>query len=57
MDPVMGTHQRDVPVLCIPGIPHRKMRPSLTIIRVETSGIIILLLKKKIKRRMRSMEW
>ncbi|CAI9622966.1 unnamed protein product, partial [Staurois parvus] len=25
MDPVMGTHQRDVPVLCIPGIPHRKV--------------------------------
>ncbi|CAI9573288.1 unnamed protein product [Staurois parvus] len=24
MDPVMGTHQRDVPALCIPGIPHRK---------------------------------
>ncbi|PIO09521.1 hypothetical protein AB205_0169700 [Aquarana catesbeiana] len=57
MDPVMGTHQRDVPVLCIPRIPHRKVTPSLTIIRVETSGIIILLLKKKIKRRMRSMEW
>ncbi|CAI9603695.1 unnamed protein product [Staurois parvus] len=33
MDPVMGTHQRDVPVLCIPGIPHRKVTPSLTIIR------------------------
>ncbi|XP_073467587.1 LOW QUALITY PROTEIN: uncharacterized protein [Aquarana catesbeiana] len=32
MDPVMGTHQRDVPVLCIPGIPHRKITPSLTII-------------------------
>ncbi|PIO33992.1 hypothetical protein AB205_0101680, partial [Aquarana catesbeiana] len=28
----MGTHQRDVPVLCIPGIPHRKITPSLTII-------------------------
>ncbi|CAI9539162.1 unnamed protein product, partial [Staurois parvus] len=28
--------QRDVPVLCIPGIPHRKVTPSLTIIRVET---------------------
>ncbi|CAI9537578.1 unnamed protein product, partial [Staurois parvus] len=28
MDPVMGTHQRDVPVLCIPGIPHRKVTPS-----------------------------
>ncbi|CAI9545999.1 unnamed protein product, partial [Staurois parvus] len=27
MDPVMGTHQRDVPVLCIPGIPHRKVTP------------------------------
>ncbi|CAI9565894.1 unnamed protein product [Staurois parvus] len=36
MDPVMGTHQRDVPVLCIPGIPHRKVTPSLTIIRVES---------------------
>ncbi|CAI9576221.1 unnamed protein product, partial [Staurois parvus] len=22
MDPVMGTHQRDVPILCIPGIHH-----------------------------------
>ncbi|XP_073467721.1 uncharacterized protein [Aquarana catesbeiana] len=32
MDPVMGTHQRDVPILCIPGIPHRKITPSLTII-------------------------
>ncbi|PIO09587.1 hypothetical protein AB205_0188610 [Aquarana catesbeiana] len=32
MDPVMGTHQRDVPVLCIPGIPHRKITPFLTII-------------------------
>ncbi|PIO12943.1 hypothetical protein AB205_0148360 [Aquarana catesbeiana] len=35
MDPVMGTHQRDVPILCIPGIPHRKITPSLTIIRVK----------------------
>ncbi|CAI9573270.1 unnamed protein product [Staurois parvus] len=35
MDPVMGTHQRDVPVLCIPGIPYRKVTPSLTIIRVK----------------------
>ncbi|CAI9544888.1 unnamed protein product [Staurois parvus] len=33
MDPVMGTHQRECPVLCIPGIPHRKVTPSLTIIR------------------------
>ncbi|CAI9613370.1 unnamed protein product, partial [Staurois parvus] len=29
----LRTHQRDVPVLCIPGIPHRKVTPSLTIIR------------------------
>ncbi|CAI9600894.1 unnamed protein product [Staurois parvus] len=49
MDPVMGTHQRDVPVLCIPGIPHRKVTPSLTIIRVETFRIIILLSKKEYK--------
>ncbi|PIO11743.1 hypothetical protein AB205_0070510 [Aquarana catesbeiana] len=35
MDPVMRTHQRDVPVLCIPRIPHRKVTPSLTIIRVK----------------------
>ncbi|CAI9597105.1 unnamed protein product [Staurois parvus] len=27
MDPVMGTDQRDVPVLCIPRIPHRKVTP------------------------------
>ncbi|XP_073450344.1 uncharacterized protein [Aquarana catesbeiana] len=27
MDPVMGTHQRDVPVLSIPGFPHRKITP------------------------------
>ncbi|CAI9537003.1 unnamed protein product [Staurois parvus] len=39
VDPVMGTHQRDVPVLCIPRIPHRKVTPSLTIIRVESSGM------------------
>ncbi|PIO09959.1 hypothetical protein AB205_0146040, partial [Aquarana catesbeiana] len=31
--PATETHQRDVPVLCIPGIPHRKITPSLTIIR------------------------
>ncbi|PIO27744.1 hypothetical protein AB205_0120700 [Aquarana catesbeiana] len=35
MDPVTETHQRDVPVLCIPRIPHRKITPSLTIIRVK----------------------
>ncbi|CAI9541739.1 unnamed protein product [Staurois parvus] len=46
--PATGTHQRDVPVLCIPGIPHRKVTPSLTIIRVESSGMIILMLKKSI---------
>ncbi|CAI9546362.1 unnamed protein product [Staurois parvus] len=34
-----GTHQRDVPVLCIPGIPHRKVTPSLTITRVEIQSI------------------
>ncbi|CAI9565740.1 unnamed protein product [Staurois parvus] len=28
-------HQRDVPVLCIPGIPHRKVTPSLTIISMK----------------------
>ncbi|CAI9545059.1 unnamed protein product [Staurois parvus] len=37
--PATGTHQRDVPVLCIPGIPHRKVTPSLTIIRVEIQSI------------------
>ncbi|CAI9600897.1 unnamed protein product [Staurois parvus] len=31
--PATETTQRDVPVLCIPGIPHRKVTPSLTIIR------------------------
>ncbi|CAI9573559.1 unnamed protein product [Staurois parvus] len=36
MDPVMGTHQRDVPVLCIPRIPHRNIRRSLRRIRAET---------------------
>ncbi|CAI9544680.1 unnamed protein product, partial [Staurois parvus] len=41
--PATGTHQRDVPVLCIPGIPHRKVTPSLTIIRVESSGMLILM--------------
>ncbi|CAI9603696.1 unnamed protein product [Staurois parvus] len=51
------THQRDVPVLCIPGIPHRKVTPSLTIIRVESSGMIILMLKKSIKRRRRRGVW
>ncbi|PIO13165.1 hypothetical protein AB205_0206380, partial [Aquarana catesbeiana] len=35
MDSVMGTHQRDVPVLCIPGIPHRKITPSLTVTRMK----------------------
>ncbi|CAI9544635.1 unnamed protein product [Staurois parvus] len=39
-----------------PGFPHRKVTPSLTIIRVESSGMIILMLMKSIKRRMRSME-
>ncbi|XP_077345955.1 uncharacterized protein LOC143989611 isoform X2 [Lithobates pipiens] len=32
MNPVMGTHQRDVPVLYISGIPQRKVTPSPTII-------------------------
>ncbi|CAI9575866.1 unnamed protein product, partial [Staurois parvus] len=27
---ITRTHQRDVPVLCIPRIPHRKITPSLT---------------------------
>ncbi|CAI9555225.1 unnamed protein product [Staurois parvus] len=27
--------ERDVPVLCIPRIPHRKVTPSLPIIRVK----------------------
>ncbi|CAI9561290.1 unnamed protein product [Staurois parvus] len=49
MDPVMGTHQRDVPVLCIPGIPHRKVTPSLTIIRVESSGIDNIDVKEEYK--------
>ncbi|CAI9565956.1 unnamed protein product [Staurois parvus] len=40
MDPVMGTHQRDVPVLCIPGIPHQEGHtPSLTIIRSGILGV------------------
>ncbi|CAI9550212.1 unnamed protein product [Staurois parvus] len=54
--PATGTHQRDVPRPLYSGIPHRKVTPSLTIIRVESSGMIILMLKKSIKRRMRSME-
>ncbi|XP_077346278.1 uncharacterized protein LOC143989874 isoform X2 [Lithobates pipiens] len=54
--PATETHQRYVPILCIPGIPHRIITPSLTIIRVETFEMIILMLKKSIKRRMRSME-
>ncbi|XP_077346093.1 oocyte zinc finger protein XlCOF8.4-like isoform X1 [Lithobates pipiens] len=32
MNSVMGTHQRDVPVLYISGIPQRKVTPSLAII-------------------------
>ncbi|CAI9541189.1 unnamed protein product, partial [Staurois parvus] len=47
--PATGTHQRDVPVLCIPGIPHRKVTPSLTIIRVESSGMRILMGKEEYK--------
>ncbi|PIO11366.1 hypothetical protein AB205_0034540, partial [Aquarana catesbeiana] len=39
MDPVMGTHQRDVPILCIPGIPHMKVTPSLTIIRDDNIDV------------------
>ncbi|CAI9549597.1 unnamed protein product [Staurois parvus] len=35
MDPVMGTHQRDVPVLCIPGIPHRRILMLKKSIREE----------------------
>ncbi|CAI9565739.1 unnamed protein product [Staurois parvus] len=32
-----GTHQRDVPILCIPVIPHRKVtHHPLTIIRVKS---------------------
>ncbi|CAI9606482.1 unnamed protein product [Staurois parvus] len=31
---IIGTYQRDVPVLCIPGIPHRKVTPSLTITKL-----------------------
>ncbi|CAI9624571.1 unnamed protein product, partial [Staurois parvus] len=45
----MGTHQRDVLILCIPGIPHGKVTSSLTIIRLETSVIIIMCLKKEYK--------
>ncbi|CAI9602786.1 unnamed protein product [Staurois parvus] len=50
MDPVLGTHQRDVPNLCIPGIPHRKITPSLTIIRLKNKKTSKLRLKRKKKR-------
>ncbi|PIO31348.1 hypothetical protein AB205_0191000 [Aquarana catesbeiana] len=34
MDPVTEIPQRDVPVLCIPGTPHRNIRRSLRRIRI-----------------------
>ncbi|CAI9619595.1 unnamed protein product, partial [Staurois parvus] len=39
MDPVMGTHQRDVPVLCIPGIPHRKVKEEIKEEEDEDGGM------------------
>ncbi|CAI9548181.1 unnamed protein product [Staurois parvus] len=39
MDPVMGTHQRDVPILCIPGIPHRKVKEEIKEEEDEDGGV------------------
>ncbi|CAI9539068.1 unnamed protein product [Staurois parvus] len=50
MDPVMGTPKTErCPRPLYSGHSHRKVTPSLTIIRVESSGMIILMLKKSIK--------
>ncbi|CAI9624445.1 unnamed protein product [Staurois parvus] len=39
MDPVMGTHQRDVPILWIPGIPHRKVKEEIKEEEDEDGGM------------------